>query len=54
MYGLNQDDTAEAVCVVQMLIGAFSGEEFLKRDEALKKYVKAVYLSAETGERVAF
>ncbi len=54
MYGLNQDDTAEAVCVVQMLLGAFSGEEFLKKDEDLKKYVKAVYLSAETGERVAF
>lgn len=54
MYGLNQDDTAEAVCILQMLIGAFSGEEFLKKDEQLKKYIKAVYLSAETGERVTF
>ena len=52
IYGLNQDDSAKAVMVASMLLGRVNANEWAEKHEKLVKYVQAIHLSSQTGERV--
>ena len=54
LYGLNEADATTTVCIGKMLLGRYNLDSWIEQDEKLRAYVKAVYRSSETGERITF
>lgn len=54
LYGLNEADATATVCIGKMLLGRYDIDGWIEQDRKLREYVKAVYRSSETGERITF